>query len=605
MNPSTTRWLAGIALALLAFVVFVDRGRKDTADLADARARVLPGLTPKDVTVLEIRAGTNRVLRLERTADAWRFTAPLPYPAQPASVERFLQSLEDLRWRSAIEAVEVLAQTNGLAAYGLTSPAAGVVAQQGGRAVELRVGSHTPIGGQVYVQVVGQDSLFTVPDGFLKTLPESAFDWRDTTLMPVPELDFNRLEVRPATNGFEVVRQATNNLWIMTRPLTTPADTARLDHLVRQLELARVAGFVADDPGDRLASFGLAPPLRELVFARGPEELFHLQVGRASTDNPDLLYLRNARLGNVMLMGRKVLEPWLTNYRDFCDRRLMVFPFDAIRRVEVRAEEAFAIERGSNSWQVVSPLAAPADSVLVLEMLAQLAGLEFIDFEREVATDFTVYGLEPPLRQYQVLGVPTNAPPAAAVTNQVLARLDVGLPSGNLFFARRSLENAVVTMVDNGRLPRAAWELRDRQVWDLSTNQIAAITVQQRGTVKRLVRRGPLDWAPDVGSPGGFNPLTIEETAYRLGKLRAERWVARGPERLPLYGFPQTDCQIEVQLKDAPASPQTVLRLGRRGPSGRRYAAVELPDLGGLVIFDLPPPLQDFIEGDLLLAPLP
>lgn len=603
MNASTTRWLAGIAVALLLFVVFVDRGRKDTADLADARARVLPDLVPEDVNGLEIQRGTNRLLRLERSAGAWRFTAPLPYPAQPASIERFLESLEGLRWRSTIEAAEVLAQTNGLTAYGLTPPAATITAHQDSRNFELRVGSRTPIGGQVYVQLVGRDNLWTVPDAFLTTLPDSAFDWRDTTLMPISELDFNRLEVRPATNGFEVVRHPTNHTWTMTRPLTTPADTARLDYLLRQLELARIAGFVVDEPGDRLEAFGLAPPLRELVFARGPEEVFHLQVGRAAPDNADFLYLRNARLGNVMLMSRKVLEPWLTTYRDFCDRRLMVFPLNAIRRIAVQADETFAIERGSNSWQLVSPVAAPADPVLVLEMLAQFAELEFIDFEREVATDFTVYGLDPPQRQYQVLGVPDEAP--AGATNQVLARLDIGLPKGNLYFARRSLENAVVTMLDNGRLPRAAWELRDRQIWNVSTNQIAAITVRQSGAVKRLVRQGPLDWAPDANTPGGFNPLTIEETAYRLGQLRAERWVARGADRLPLYGFPQAACRIEVELKERPATAQPVLWLGRRSPSGRRYAAVEMPDLGGLVIFELPAPIQTFVEGDLLLAPLP
>lgn len=602
MNEATTRWLTGIAIALLLFIVFVDRRRADTPDRREARTRVLPVLVPENVDRIEIQRGSGPWLRLDQADGGWRFSAPLPYPAQPASVERFLATLGALRWRSEIEAAEVLAQTNGLAAFGLDQPAATLALQQNGQRFEIRVGARTAIGGQVYVHVIGRDTLLTVPDGFLRVLPETVFDWRDTALAPLGGVEFDRIEVRPITNGFEVVRHPANRRWTMTRPLATPADNPRLEYLLRQLELARIAGFVTDHPGDQLGAMGLAPPMRELVFSRGPEELFHLQVGRPAADNAELLHVRNARLGNVMLVSRKVVEPWLTSYRDFCDRRLMVFNFDEIRRLEIRADEALAVERRADSWQLVEPVVAPADPILVIEAIARLAGLEFIDFEREVATDFTAYGLDPPLRQYRLLGAMETA---VGEPSRVLARLDVGLPTGHLHFARRSGENAVVRFLDEGRLPRAAWELRDRRIWDFSTNDIAAITVHQQGATKRLMRRGPMDWVPDAESPGGFNPLTIEETAYRIGQMHAERWVARGIDRLPLYGFPQTACRVEVEFKAGQTPARRVFWLGRRSPAGSRYAAVELETPPELVIFELPATITPFIEGDLFLAPAP
>jgi hypothetical protein len=605
MNSSTTRWLVLIAIAMSLYVLFVDRKFDDTTDLADARTRVLPGLSEEVLTGIEVFRGTNRVVALEKNEGEWRLTAPLPYPAQAESVERFVKTLEDLRVRSRITAAEALAQTNGLAAFGLEPPAATIALTEAGRSQSIRVGAHTPVGGQVYLQVSGQEDLLTVSDDFLKSLPESPFAWRSRRLLSLAGQDINRIEVLPATNGFEVVFSPTNQTWTLTKPLATPADAARLEYLMSQLEMTRVAGFVSDHPGDHLATYALDPPLRELVFSRGAELAGHLQIGRAATNNANFLYVRNARLGHVMLVARSAMEPWLTSFRDFCDRRLMVIPLDQVRRIEFTAEEAVALDRGTNdNWRITHPYEAPADSLLVLEFLAQLAGLEFIDFHREVANDFAADGLDPPLQSYRVLGAPTNAPPSA--TNQVLAELSLGLAKGNLRFARRGTENSVVTMLDPGKLPRAAWQLRSRHIWNFSTNQIEAISVLQQGATKRLRRLGPMDWTPDAGSTGGFNPLTIEETAFRLSKLRAERWVARGDDRLPLYGFPQAACRIDVELKPQDGS-STVhsLWLGRQGPAGQRYAAVRQDVPAGWVIFELPLTTQAFIEEDLVMAPLP
>lgn len=605
MKFSTTRWLVLIAIGLSLYVLLVDRKMGDTAGLADARTRVLPGLSEERLTGIGVYQGTNRIVALEKRNGEWRLTAPLPYDAQAESVEKFVEILRDLRVRSRISAAEALSQTNGLAAFGLEPPVATVVLAEGDQSQEIRVGAHTPIGGQVYLQVKDQDGLMTASDDFLRALPESPFAWRSTRLLSLAGQDFDRIEVLPATNGFELVLSPTNHTWALTKPLATPADGARIEYLLHQLEMTRVAAFVDDHPAGDLAGYALEPPIREVILARGPEAVAHLQIGRAATNNADFLFVRNARLGQVMLVARTSMEPWLTNFRDFCDRRLLVFQLDEVRRIEFTADEVVAIDRGTNdTWRITSPYEAPADPVLTLEFLAQLAGLEFIDFHREVANDFAADGLDPALQGYRVLGAPTNAPPSA--TNRVLAALSLGLAKGNLRFARRGDENSVVTMLEQGTLPRGAWQLRDRRIWNFSTNQIAAISVLQQGATKRVLRQGPMNWAPGPGSAGGFNPLTIEETAYRLSQLRAERWVAWGDDRLPLYGFPQAACRIDVELKPQEGTPSVhSLWLGRQGPSGQRYAAVKLEVPPGWAVFELPLATQAFIEGDLVMAPLP
>ncbi|MCB1126635.1 MAG: DUF4340 domain-containing protein, partial [Verrucomicrobiae bacterium] len=410
MNFSTTRWLVAIAVAMTLYVLFVDRKLDDTADLADARSRVLRAFSTDPLTGLEVSRGTNRVIALEKRDGEWRLTAPLPYEAQAESVEKFMETLRDLRVRSRISAAEALAQTNGLAAFGLEIPAATVTLVRDRERQELRLGAPTPIGGQIYLQVTGEEGLVTVSDDFLRALPESPFAWRSTRLASLAGAEPNRIEVLPATNGFEVVFSPTNRTWALTKPLATPADGARIDYLLRQLEMTQVAGFVNDHPAGDLAAYALDPPRRELILARGPDAVAHLQIGGAATNNADALYVRNARLGQVMLVARTAIEPWLASFRDFCDRRLMVFSLEEVRRIEFSADEPVTLELGTNqAWQITSPYLAPADPILTLEFLAGLAGLEFVDFHREVANDFAVDGLEPPLQSYRLLGAPTNA----------------------------------------------------------------------------------------------------------------------------------------------------------------------------------------------------
>jgi hypothetical protein len=604
MNAKTTRWLLLLALAAFAFILLFERRTADTDQQAERAARLFPDWVGSEVTGLDVTRGADLFVRVERTNEQWRLRLPVAYPAAPAGIERLIGALVELRQRGFLTAQEVVAQTNWAAAFGLEPPAAIVVAHRPNQRLELRLGRHTVLGGQAYLQVIGRTGLFLIDADFLKALPNSVNEWRDTALVNLSRLEFDRCEVRPGTNGFEVLRDPAQRYWQMTKPLLTRANTGRLEFLLQQLQLARVSQFVTDDPRADLDPFGLQPPERELVIGRGTNDLVTLQIGKSPTNAPNLVYLRHLGQSNVVLAPRAAVEPWLAGFREFCDRRLMIFKPEAVERIEARSDEAFALERQTNdSWRIVAPYSAPADRVLVLDMLANLFDLEFLEFEREVVTDFTAYGLNPPRRQYLLKAALTNAP--AGPTNPTLAQVDFGNPTGHKLFARRSLENSVVTAVDNGRLPRAAFELRERRLWNFTTNQIASITVQQRGQTRRLLRTGPAQWTLGPGASGTINPFSLEEAAYRLGRLRAAVWVACGEAELTRLGIPAADHQITVELAPAEKAKPLSLRFGRTSPSGRPYAAVQLEGEPGPLIFECPLDIYELVLANLSLMPPP
>lgn len=599
MNSTTTRWLLLLAVGLAVFILVFERRTDGTARRAERTVRLLPELVVSDVTALTLARGTNPAIRLERVQNGWEFRSPFPYPAQPVGVERLLTALMELRWQGHVTADELLAQTNALEAFGFVPPAVGIALQQGNQRFELRLGSPTVLGGQVYAQVAGQGGLYTVDGTALKTLPTSLNEWRDTALIRFAAHPFDRLQVRPITNGFEVVRSPSNHVWKMVRPLSTRANNARLDFLLEQLELTRVIEFVADDPRADIEAYGLEPPERELVFGLGTNEVLGLQIGRSPTNAPDQVYVRRLAHSNVVLVARASIAPWLSGFREFCDRRMMAFKPDDVTRIQALADGPFAVERQTNgTWQIVAPYRAQADSVLVLEMLQNLAELEFVEFEREVTTDFAPYGLAPPRRQY--LLQTTVAQAGAAPTNQVLAQIDFGNATGFKYYARRSQDNAVVTIVDNNRLPQAAFELRDRRIWNISTNQMVSLTVHQSGATRKLLRTGPMQWTTSSEDTGPLNPVSLEEAAYRLGQLRADRWVARGQDQLPQYGFDVTDHRVTVQVGEERGLRNYEVRFGRRTLSGGSvYAAVDIEGVEGPVIFECPRSIYEFVLGNL------
>lgn len=603
MNQRTTQWLVGAALVLAGFILLFERNTASTDRRQAEAARLLPGLNPAQVQRIGLRAGASQPAVLERGTNTWFFRAPWLYPARAEQVERFLETLAAVPVRGRVSAGEILRQTNGLSAFGLVPPAL-VLSLEGsfGRRV-LHVSAPAALGGQLYVQEVGRDGLAVVDATWAAAVPTTWDPWRDTTLVRLGALPFDRLEVRPLTHGFEVVRDPARREWRLNKPLPTRAHAALFEHLLQELDLLRVHRFLADPPLTNLAVFGLAPPQRELVFARGTNELLRLQLGQPAADQPELWPVWVSTWSNVVLVPAAPLRPWLEGYTNFCDRRLLIFDPDQVRRVEIRADESIVLQReADDTWRLVEPYAAPADRLLVLEMLAEMAAWEFLGFERDVTADFAPYGLDPPQRQYRLLGTATNQ--TGGLAPVVLAQADFGKPSGHRFFARRVPENSVVLALDPVRLPRAAFQLRDRRLWNLSTNELAALILRADGRERKLARLGPMQWAAAEGSGPPPNPITLEEAAYRLGQLYAERWVAQGAEALPRYGIVPGAHEVILEPRGPAPDPPYRIRFGRRAASGRTYAAVTLAGPSGTVIFECPAAIYDFVRSDLTLPEL-
>lgn len=595
MNWKNTWILVGLALALLAFIFLYERRLNPTGTVAPL-PELFTSFKPLAATSLQVRRGTQFTLGLERTNGLWHFTKPFTYPAAAFPVQQFLEALERLVPTTHISARDIQARKQSPADFGFDAPPIVVTLEKGGERRELRFGSRTPTGDQIYVEVVGRPGYYVVGAELLDRVPRTQDDWRDTALFHLGEDRIDRGEITRSGAGFALQLDPTNKLWRLARP-GHRADQLQVRQLLDKLQAVRVVEFVTDDPRADADAFGLVTPEFEMTLASGPT-VQKVQFGRAATNDPTRVYARLAAHTNVVLVPKAVVDLLATPYSELRERQLVAFTPELIDVIEVRGEESFLVRKGADGQWLAGE--APADPVLIAQWLGLMSQLQVTEFVKDVVTDFTRYGLAPPQRQYVLRTAVTNA---SGVTNVLVAQIDLGTNgTGERVFARRWDEDSVYSLrlLDFARLPTAPWQLRDHRVWNFTTNQIARLIVRQDGSTREVLRQPNGEWAAGLGWTGEVNPFALEEIAFRLGELNSVAWVARGETVRAQFGFTTNSPSITVEVRGE--KPQMLtLEFGGLSPLRLPYALT--PFGGQPSVFEFPWTLYMDLQRYFHLAP--
>lgn len=599
MNTKNTWGLVAAAAALFAFIFFVERPA--TRPSKPVNHKLLPGLQVALISRIEINYGTNQVT-VERTNDTWRMVSPVTYPAMQYRIKDFLDRASKLVWTRSVSAADLAKSPHGLVDYGLQPPLAQFTLVQNNQRLEVKIGEQTLVDGQRYVQVGDEVLAYLVDERIGSLLPANANAWRDTAVLPQNGLAFNRIEVHVGLAVREFQRDETNQLWRMTKPIIARADNARIKDWLQQLRVWNLLAFV-DNPAPTLDT-GLNAPDLTLALAQGTNEVFGLQFGNHITNN--IAYARRSQHSNVVVVADQLMEPLRTTPYAFRDRRLLTFPPAAIDVVQVQSTDIFTLQRHTNgTWHVSGQTNFAVDTALVNEMLFNLNGLDVMDFVKDVVTDWTPYGLDPVLHRYQLFASGTNPPPAG--TNTLVAQLDVGSvsPGTGTVFASRPDEASVysISNIEAQKLPRALYQIRDRRVWNFTTNEVKQVIIEQAGNKRDLVKNAKGLWTLAPGSQGIVNSFAVEETLFRLGELRAVKWLPRGPKDFEMYGMNRQSHAITLVLERDGKEQRLGLRLGSLTPNRNVYATVLLD--GAPAFFELPQALQDYLSSYLNAPPPP
>ena len=589
MNSKTTSIWFVIAAALLAFIFVFEHY---FSPVVAGPAPLLPNMHPAAVTSIQVfPAG----ISAERTNGGLVLIKPVSYPAHAAAFGALLDALQKLA-PAKISAADLREHKNPDAEFGFENRQATLIIAAGDQSWQLIVGNRTAPGDQVYLRVAGVDGIYVADADWLKFLPRSADEWRDTALLNAGQAGFDWIVLTNNVKGIaiELRRDPTNHLWRMIRPLPARADADHIADALQRLATASVTRFVTDDPKADMTTFGLQPADLDLWLGHGTNMVAAVHEGKSPANDPTRVYVKRGGWNTVALAAAEVLAPWRGAVNDFRDSRL--FELTApVAEIEVRGENNFILrQRGSNDWEIAGEK-YPADAGSVQEFIKTLAGLRIANFVSDVPTrsDLPAYGLASPRREIILRS-------KVGDTNAAIADLSFGAAQTNEVFVQCGGEDFIyaITAQDFNRLPEAGWEFRDRQIWNFKVDDVAQITIHQNGGTRQIVHNGPDKWSLAAGSQDFVEGGNIEQTARMFHDLAAISWLPRNFSGSD-YGFTTNSLQITFELKNS--EKRTVdfgagVRLGQ-GPSA--LAAVTLD--GERWVFLFPPALYQLVSSYLTI----
>jgi hypothetical protein len=588
-SKSTWVWIT-IAAVLFGAVFIVEKfWRKPPPALV----ALLPGFRAAEVTSVQFIPAGQLEIRAERTNGNWRLVKPITYPAQAASIEGLLLALQQLAPAHTISGAEERQRKNATEEYGF-APRTVLTLTTGGEPKQLLIGRRTAMGDQLYVKVDGVAGVFVVDAQLLRFLPARSDDWRDTALVDLRSLLFDRIGVSNANVALQLQRESTNSPWRLAHPLQARANNKRLGEALQKLHATRVTSFVTDEVASDLEGFGFHSPELELTLAQGTNVLMALQFGKSPTNDSTQVYVRRVGLPAVVTVERPAMELWRTaQLNDFRDPHLITLT-RKVTEIEVTGAAPFTLlATASNTWHLAES-DLPVDAGLVDEFLRALVSAPIVDFKDSITeADLPKYGLAEPARQIKV-----RAPAVNGTTNTTLVEIAVGQLKDDLVYVQRADEkNSVYALgiLDYARLSAVPWQFRERQLWQFSETNAVRLTLQRGARKSDLRRAGVNSWAFAPGSQGIVNGAEVEKTVQRFGTLAASAWIGRGAEKRAEYGFDTNSLLVTIELKDG---TQYQVEIGGTSPDGYPYAEIKLG--GEAWLFEFPIILYKYMEFVLL-----
>jgi hypothetical protein len=534
---------------------------------------------------VRITYGTN-TFRLQHDSGQWRFTEPMPYPAQAEPVMALLNACAELTATDYLKPGEV----SHLSDFELAPPKVILrLERDGGEPLELRLGSEVLLSHSLYVQTPGNEGVFVLPKNFLANFPAGNHVWRDRRVFHLGQREaaVDTLIMRNGPLRMTLNRPATNQVWRVTQPEPVKRGNSQyIQQVLTRLWNWEVQHFVPDQHATQLEAFGLRPPAAELELRQGTNRLAWVQFGHSPTNQPGLVYARLMNQSNVVIVARAELEPLRAKDWAFCDRHLATrFAPSDLARIEVMANEPFTLTQNTNGiWSLTAPAPLPADQELVFGLMKNLGQLQAVNRAAEVVANFGEYGLAQPSASFTLRN--------RGGTNTVRTRISFGSPVNNSdrLYARRHDEDTAYTVADadRQRLPSWSYQLRDRRLWQFAGKNVAKITVAIGGKVATLERNNTGQWTQPGRQLSAKETGEINVALNQLGQFQARDWTARGDDKRGVYGILEEKKTLTLQLRRDGKTIERKLEFGRRSPRRSPYAMATDPLKQEPVVFEFP-----------------
>lgn len=293
-------------------------------DLAHLKSSSLFEIPPFEVQSLVIQMHQPKTIkmRLVQRDAQWMFEAPFSGLAQKPAVEATIAMLASLPIIQFIDSPSI--ELTGLQTPSITITQIGLERRE-----TLWIGNRLnsiDAPPQVYAQLEGNPTIFTLPAEPLEALQKLQNDLRERHIVSTSLKDLQSLEISDHGSSIHLQRLE-NGTWNMRFPDGTskPADEPTIQDLIISLEHLEAVAFVSDTPSERdMERWGLTPPQKSIVIESSTSET--LNFGKINTDG--LLYAQKEGCPTVYTIRTDELDPFATHPLFYKPRWLELIPKD-------------------------------------------------------------------------------------------------------------------------------------------------------------------------------------------------------------------------------------------------------------------------------------
>jgi hypothetical protein len=385
MNFRLTGILSILVVFLGLVILFWDRD-DDTARARMDQARRAFRFDPARVDRLFIESGDVSIeCRLK--GRQWQLVRPIAARADPVAIERLLGALQELPRGDII--LPPRRAPDAYVPYGLDAPRARISIIEGAITNQILIGRRTPLGDGVYVRQSDHAGLARIHTALLDLLPASADMLRDRTLLSGAPAAIERLDIRSPAGYIQLARNESGD-WRMFQPFTARADSAAVGALLEKLLSCAVVQFIQDAVSD-LAPYGLdsQSAITAVLNTDTGDGSQMLSFGDPLPNDPALVYARLQAENSIYAVPLAIRQALLFRPDDLRDRRIPGIDPDSIQKVRIEEAETGLefFRNGNGTWQLTTPLCAPADADSIQALLRFWADVRLTAFELQPSTN--------------------------------------------------------------------------------------------------------------------------------------------------------------------------------------------------------------------------
>ncbi|HNR94558.1 MAG TPA: DUF4340 domain-containing protein [Kiritimatiellia bacterium] len=584
MNGKSTLVLLMTVVLVGLFIVLFERNTDSTRTRMDHAGRAFY-FNPDSVTAIEVSSdGVSFECRREKSG--WTMKKPAEEPADGGAVDELLYRLSTVSRGETITPAQLAARNLHPEDFGLDRPRVRIAVTDAGRTSVYLLGASTPLGNALYAAVEGHAEVFTADGGVLDVLPADADLLRSRRLFHEERSKVRQIAVH-REEGFLQVERDKEGRWLLRQPVTGRADRNRIYEWLDALFKYEISDFTASETGDASA-YGLTDSQLQITLTfNGDDSGSTLILGRATAENPRLIYARRAAGRAVYAVPAALADLLRVKEADWRERRLLPLAPHEINGIRMGSgSDSIVLSRSAaGRWMVGGLQPVAADPERVGALLNAWASAEIVEFNDAAGTNLAVFGLAPEKMRVSFLKNPDRPESAFELLVGSLP------PEDGRVWVRAVTEKPLYRIpsevIERISLDRLFY--RNREVLTTDPARIRSITLKGAGREETLQMDSVTGkFAPVRPRQDKPDELAVQKVLVSVSRLVAGRFVAEDPADLNRYGLAPPADELTIGLAGQDGISKTLM-LGNESEDGGFYAMIKGQD----IIFTLDREIRD------------